>query len=71
MSEQWATVYDIIEYGLVGDKDKVRAYTELLVQRLRNDSNEHIAASIERILSGHKGQMIGLAEAESENHHAI
>jgi hypothetical protein len=32
--EHWATVLDIIEAGLAGDREKVRAYAELLLERL-------------------------------------
>ena len=48
--EHWATVLDIIEAGLAGDREKVRAYAELLLERL--GEVPPVVPHLRRILDG-------------------
>src|SRR2546429_939708 len=57
----WATVLDSIQAGIEGDREKCRAYAELWLEKLRHDGEMRIAQSLQRILEGHKGQIIYLA----------
>lgn len=48
--DHWATVLDSVEAGMKGDREKVRAYAELLLARLGEDSQA--APHLRRILEG-------------------
>lgn len=60
----WSTALDIVQYGLEGDTEKVRQYSELLLQGLERDEQEIIVNHLKKVLKGDKGQMIYLAEKE-------
>ncbi len=62
----WATVLDCIECGIEGNREKARAYAELLLERLRGGGNESIARGLQRILEGRKGNIISPAEYNKE-----
>lgn len=69
----WATILDIIDAGIVGDKEKCRAYAELLLSKL--DEAEPMKKSLEAILQNKpKGRQIYLAVEtkkmlQEDNHH--
>ena len=46
----WTTLLESIEAGLAGDGAKVRAYTELLVERLESGGDSQHAAQVRRCL---------------------
>ena len=63
--KHWATIIDIIEAGLESKPDKVRAYTELLLEKLEDDSEEEpFVRHTRRALAGEKGVPIFLANKE-------
>jgi len=64
--QHWSVVLNIVEQGLAGEKEQVRAYSQLLLQRLEKDPEYGGPAyRLRNILNGEKGQVIGLAEQEA------
>lgn len=64
--EHWATIFDCIEHGIVGDKAKAREYAELLMQRLEHTGEMRQAERLRNILQGKSsGQIIRIAEERS------
>jgi hypothetical protein len=71
---QRATILDIIEAGLRGNPERVRAYTELLIQRIEEEADapkverERDVAALRRLLervdSGKQGRPIYPADAQ-------
>lgn len=68
----WATIIDIILAGLEGDQQKVRSYTELLLQRVQEDlpENEAFCHALRKALEGgyNRGNLL---YAESSMLHTI
>lgn len=69
MMSHWSVILDIIDGGLTGDAAKVRAYAELLAERLEEDGNERekrVAARVRRrlALDYDPGPLVHLATAE-------
>ena len=61
----WATVIDIVQYGLEGNPQKVRDYAEVLLQLLEKDGQDIIVKSLRRELSGSSiGEMVYTAEQQ-------
>jgi len=68
MRRQWATILDIIEAGLWSEPERVRAYTELLIERIQaeqdtqKEERERDVAALRRLLacreSGKRGSVI-------------
>lgn len=48
-------VMDIVEHGLNGDTEKVRAYAELLLERLEKENSMH-TRYLKKILAGESGK---------------
>ncbi len=73
---QRTTILDIIEAGLRGDPARVRAYTELLIQRIEEDADAPMVERdrdvtalhhlLERIDSGEQGRPIYPVAAQEE-----
>jgi len=55
MSDYMATIMDIVEHGLSGDTEKVRAYAELLLERLEQDNHRSVGY-LRKILAGENGK---------------
>jgi co-chaperonin GroES (HSP10) len=66
-SRYWTTMLDIVQYGLESNPEKVRAYAELLLEKLEEDEQETVVGHLKRVLSGDKGQMIHIAEQEAKD----
>lgn len=54
MKDHLSVVMDIIENGLKGDTERVRAYAELLLERLEKENHMH-TWYLKKILSGESG----------------